>query len=130
MAKTKPAPKGKRMRKIKATKEGRKNVWLPDKDSLKEFIRSRKMKMIHNLSQSGMLLLGADHDVKSVLEDIDNADRLTIFTNPLTNMGHSLAIIRKNTLDCYDIGKISESDINHILPLLDNSGKTIMNNSG
>ena len=58
-----------------------------------------------------MIMLGADHDVKSVLKDIDRADRLAIFTDPNANMGHSLALIFKEKLECYDIGGVNVKDL-------------------
>ena len=56
-------------------------------------------------------MLGADHGVESVLEDIDRAGRLAIFTDPTLNMGHSLALVFESKLKCYDIGKITEKDL-------------------
>lgn|SRR3990167_8235889 len=99
------------MKKIKVKPEGRDSVYIPDKKSLKGFIKNRKLKMIHNFIPSGMMILGADHEVKSVMEDIDRAERLVIFTDETANMGHSLALIWKNKLECYDIGKISEKEL-------------------
>ena len=95
---------------IKVRKEGRPNIYVPERESLKEFIKSKKLKQIHNFIPTSSMMLGADHDVKSVLEDIDMADRVAIFTNS-QNMGHSLALIYKNKLECYDIGKINEKDL-------------------
>lgn len=99
------------MNKVKVKPEGRKNIWIPEKNSLKSFIRARKLKKIHNFIPSGMMMLGADHDVKSVLQDIDRADRLAIFTDETANMGHSLSLIFKEKLECYDIGAIEEKDL-------------------
>ena len=98
--------------KLKVRPEGRKDIYIPtDKENLKQFIKSRQLKAIHNFIPSGMMILGADHDVKSVLADIDRADRLAVFTDPTANMGHSLALIWKEKLECYDIGKITEEDL-------------------
>ena len=97
--------------KIKAKPEGREKIYIPDKESLKAFIRQKKLETIHNFIPSGMMMIGADHSVKSVLKDIDRADRLAIFTDPTANMGHSLALIHKEKLECYDIGKLTEDDI-------------------
>jgi len=98
------------MNKIKVKKEGRPNIYIPEKESLKDYIKSKKIKKIHNFIPSGMMILGADHDVKSVLFDIDRAERLAIFTDD-SNMGHSLSLIYNNRLECYDIGKISEENL-------------------
>ena len=100
----------KKQNKVKVKPEGRENIYLPEKISLKEFMKSRKLKQIHNFTPSGMMILGADHDIKSVLEDIDRADRLSIFTDQ-SNMGHSLALIYKEKLECYDIGKITKENL-------------------
>lgn len=99
------------MSKIKCKKEGRENIYIPEKESLKDFIKSRKLKQIHNFIPISTMTLGADHDVKSVLEDIDKADRLAVLTNENANMGHSLALITKEKLECYDIGEIKKSDL-------------------
>ena len=106
------------MNKLKVKKEGRENMYIPEKDSLKKFIEGRKLKQIHNFIPSGALILGADHNIESVMKDIDQANRLAIFTDPNANMGHSLALIfgdhKKGDvekLECYDIGKIIEKDL-------------------
>ena len=48
--------------KIKAQKEGRPNIYIPEKKSLKAFIISKKFDMIHNFIPSGSMILGADHE--------------------------------------------------------------------
>ena len=96
---------------IKVKPEGRKDIWLPEKASLKKFIKAKKVTHIHNFIPTGALMLGADHELKSVLEDIDRAGRIAIFTDPTLNMGHSLALVFESKLECYDIGKITEKDL-------------------
>lgn len=96
---------------LKVTKEGRENIFIPEKESLKDFIKSRNLSEIHNFVPSGMMMIGADHDIESVFEDIDRADRLAVFTDHNANMGHSLALIYKEKLECYDIGKITINDL-------------------
>lgn len=96
--------------KINVIAEGRKNIWIPEKQSLKKYIKAKKIKYIHNMT-TGNIMLGADHDIESVLKDIDSCDRLAIFTDD-SNMGHSLALIENNILELYDIGKITLKDLN------------------
>lgn len=103
---------------LKVKPEGRKDIFIPEKESLKKFIKFRKLTQIHNFVPITNILIGADHSVKSVLEDIDRATRLGIFTNPNENVGHSLALIFGNydkgdveNLECYDIGKITLEDL-------------------
>lgn len=94
--------------KIKATPEGRPNIWIPEKESLKEYIKAQNWEGIHHFyGDNPMVLIGADHDVESVLEDIDNAERVAIFTDD-SNVGHSLAVILNNRLNMFDIGKLTE----------------------
>lgn len=97
--------------KIKCKPEGRKNIYVPEKESLKLFIKSRKLKQIHNFAPMETMILGADHPVKSVLKDINKADKLAIFTDQEQNMGHSLALIKDEKLECYEIGIIKKSDL-------------------
>lgn len=106
--------------KIKAKPEGRKDVWIPEKDSLREFILSKKLEAIHNFIPTGGMIIGADHEVESVLKDIDDEERLAIFTSKSHNMAHSLAIIKTTDsngkviperLEMYDIGEITLDDI-------------------
>lgn len=94
--------------------EGRPDMWIPEKESLIVFVKSRNLEQIHNFIPSGMMMIGADHSVESVLEDIERSSRAAVFTNPSHNMGHSLALIFGNAdngdnekLECYDIGRIT-----------------------
>jgi hypothetical protein len=98
--------------KIKCIPEGRKDIYVPDKESLKQWIKSKDFKQIHNFKTGGMMI-GADHDVDSVLEDIDNSERLALVIGKQAgqNFGHSLAIVQNNRLELYDIGKITEDDL-------------------
>ena len=96
------------MYKIKVKPEGRKDIWIPEKESLKEYIKAKRFYRIHNIIPMEKVMLGADHDVNSVFKDIDRADRLAIFTDKKMNCGHSLALISNNKLEIYDIGQIKE----------------------
>lgn len=97
--------------KIKVIPEGRKDIWVPEKNSLKKYILSKKFDYIHNIIPIELYNIGADHDVSSVIEDIDKSERLAIFTDKSMNIGHSLALINNNKLECYDIGVITEDNL-------------------
>jgi hypothetical protein len=106
--------------KIAVTPEGREGVWLADKESVKDFIREKGWSHLHNYKPTGNLMIGADHEVADVLEDIDRAERLAILTGASArgNMGHALALIIQNRLECFDIGKITPEDLEvSLLPL-------------
>lgn len=97
--------------KIKVRPEGRENIWLPERESLVAYIKVKRLKKIHNFILSGMMMIGADHDVESVIDDIARADRLAVFTDPHANMGYSLAVITKEKLECFDIGPLTENEL-------------------
>jgi len=94
------------MYKIKVKPEGRKDIWIPEKESLKQYIKAKRFTYIHNIIPSGNFMVGADHEVNSVFRDIDKAERLAIFTDTTMNYGHSLALVNYNRLEIYDIGEI------------------------
>jgi hypothetical protein len=98
------------MTKIKVQAEGRPNIWLPDRETLKQFIAEKNFTTVHNYLPAGSMMLGADHDIDSVMADIDAAERLAIFTDS-ANLGHALALVLENKLSCFDIGKITEDDL-------------------
>lgn len=104
--------------KIDVTPEGREGIYIPTKESLIAWIKSKKFKYIHNFIPSGSMVIGADHDVKSVIEDIQDADRLGIITGKQRgiNFGHALSVIRNERLEMYDIGEVTETDLNIIFP--------------
>lgn len=97
--------------KIKVKAEGRKDVWLvADKQSLIDYVKSLNLEVIHNFKPGGMFILGADHSVESVLSDIQDAERIAVFTDKHHNMGHSLAIA-DTRLECYDIGELTPDNL-------------------
>lgn len=106
--------------KIKCKPEGREDVYIvEDRESLKAWIKSKNFKAIHNFVNPGMgMFIGADHNVESVLQDIDNADRIGLCTgvNSAGQMGHELSLIMGNEkvgfkLEVYDVGKITKDDL-------------------
>lgn len=94
--------------KIKAQPEGRDGIYIPDRESLIEWIRAQHFEDIHNLITGG-IMLGADHSPESVIADIQKADRLAITTGKhwRENMRHALALIFGRKLELYDIGEIT-----------------------
>ena len=99
--------------KIEVTPEGRDNIFIPNPDSLISWIEAQDFEHIHNFIPQGELMIGADHDPKGVISDIRNAKRLAITIGPewQNNMRHALAIIRNNELQVYDIGELTEDDL-------------------
>jgi hypothetical protein len=51
------------MKKLKVQEEGRKGIYLADKNSLKEFIEARKLEKIHNFCGGCMMIIRADDSV-------------------------------------------------------------------
>ena len=105
---------------IIVTPEGRDDIWLADRVSLKAWIADQGFECIHNFGTAGSILVGADHDVDGVLVDIDAADRVAILTGEARrgNMNHALALIMPDgykglpeRLEMYDLGAITEADL-------------------
>ena len=102
------------MTKISVTPEGRPDIWLvKDKATLKQFIADKNLEGIHNFIGGGPMIVGADHTVESVLQDIDAGERIAVFTDPVANMGHALAIA-DTKLEMYDIGPVTLADLDII----------------
>jgi hypothetical protein len=103
--------------KLKVKSEGRDGVWLVEKSDLKEWIVAQGFEKIHNFVSSPIAIIGADHDVGSVLEDINRAERLAILTGAVQgwNMGHALSLITGNNMEMYDIGAITKADLEIIV---------------
>ena len=99
--------------KLKVKPEGRENIFLVSKGDITDWLKSKKLKHIHNYIPSSLMVLGADHEIKSVLEDIKTAERIAILIGEAqsNNLGHALAIIRNNKLYMFDIGKITLRDL-------------------
>lgn len=100
------------MTKIKVKPEGRPDIWLvEDKESLKAFIREHlEGKEVHNFINGVGIVVGADHSLESVLDDIDGSERIAVMTDPNANMGHALAIADVK-LEMYDIGPVTKEDL-------------------
>lgn len=104
---------------IKAKPEGRKGIYLPDKESLKAFVAALEQEQIHCFMPGGGMYLGADWSKESVLNEIDKAVRmgLCLEESGSDSMGHMLALIvevedgKRERLQIYDIGKITEADL-------------------
>jgi len=79
----------------------------------KDFIKGLGCEYIHNTKPSGAMMFGADHELQSVLDDIDENERIAILTDKSGSftMGHHLTIIIDNKHSLFDIGNISEEDL-------------------
>ena len=90
--------------KIKATPEGREGVWTVEK-AAEEYI--------HNIIPAGGMMLGADWNKESVIDEINKSERIAIMTGDSlrNNLNHSLWVITENKLYLFDIGKITDADI-------------------
>lgn len=99
--------------KCRVVSEGRPDVWLVEKDDLKAFITSRELEVVHNFKANPLLMLGADHSVAGVMKDIDRADSVALLTGEAKrgNMGHALSMILNNELELFDIGDLTEEDL-------------------
>lgn len=105
--------------KIKVRPEGREGVWLPDKESLKEFIKINCGKYIHCFfspppGSNYAIYVGTDWELNNVLEEIDKSDKVGLITNQYItsqHAGHQLSLIINNRLEIFDIGTIYDDNL-------------------
>ena len=93
---------------IKCLPEGRKGIWLVDKDSLKTWISARDWgedRKIHCFRG----FIGADWDVEEVLANCEKATIIVIRIPAFIN--HHLKMRVDGDWYSYNIGKITETDI-------------------
>ena len=115
---------------IKVTKEEICGIYSPDKISLKEWIRAKKIGFVCSLlsNNKGVLIRGTCYSVETVLQEIDKADSIGILDERRTQSVPALAIVTKiegticeneeeeeighgETIKWYDIGIIIERDL-------------------
>jgi len=98
---------------IKVKPEGRDGVWIADKDSVVDYLLGYESDIIHNFLNNGAICIGADWNKESVIEDVKQADRIAILTGDPQrhNLNHALSVIINNQLKMFDIGEITEDDL-------------------
>lgn len=99
--------------KIKVKPEGRDGMYLPDIDSLVEWIKSKKFKYIHHAYAGGSMIIGADWNPEDAIERIRAGERVAILTKEVagSNMGHAIAVVHKNKLNILDVGPITKDNL-------------------
>lgn len=97
--------------KIKVSAEGRENIYIPDKDSLKDWVVAQNFETIHHAFAGKRMIIGADWNVKDVLDLIDKGERVALLTKEClrNNMNHALAVVHNNELNILDIGDVEDS---------------------
>ena len=106
------------MNKIPVTPEGRPGIWLVEPSAVATWLETYPEDKIHNFI-CGSIMIGADWERASVIEHLGHplTERVALMTGNAQsgNMGHALAVIHDNTLYAFDIGPITEADL-EILP--------------
>jgi len=99
--------------KIKVKPEGRNGLWIPEKESVIDFLNNFNDTHIHNMLPNGGTILGCDFSKEETIKQIKESERLAIATGSalVTNMQHALAVIIDNKLSLFNIGEIEESDL-------------------
>lgn len=91
--------------------EGREGVWVPDREQLVAWLRAREERFpIHCFIGTG-ILIGADWETESVIEEVEAADRVALLTGDAyaQNLSHALAVISKQEkLFMFDVGSVDE----------------------
>ena len=80
-------------------------IFITKKEDIISYVKARKQKYIHCIIPSGGIMLWADWSTESLVEHLDNADRMSILIGNAksNNRGHSLAVITDGTLYIFDI---------------------------
>lgn len=101
------------MDKIKAKPEGRDGIYLVKSQDIVDWLMEYPEEKIHNFIPTVSMMLGADWDKAQVMGHIEGAERIAILTGDArkNNLNHSLAVISDNELKVFDIGEITEEDI-------------------
>jgi len=101
------------MKKIRVKKEGRKNVWLVEKEEIVRWLNENWRGNIHNFLPASFGVVGADWPKKSVIREIKKSERIAILTgdHQKENFRHALSVIVYNELKMFDIGEITEKDL-------------------
>ena len=99
--------------KIKVKPEGRDGVWLIDTVEALKLVNNFPDEMIHNFLPGAFGVIGADWDKESVIEKINNSERVGLLTGDALkqNYRHALSVIEKNKLYMFDVGEITERDL-------------------
>lgn len=98
---------------IKVKPEGREGVWLVEQAEIIRWLENSDMDQIHNYLSAGPMLLGADWDKDTVIEECRKAERIAVLTGDAwrEQRKHALAVIVSNTLKIFDIGEITTDDL-------------------
>jgi len=101
------------MDKIKAKPEGRKGIFLVTAQDMVDWLAGYPDEDIHNFRPGGGVIMGADWSKSDVIDLLESAERIAILTGTELkhNLNHALAVIAGNELYMFNIGTITESDI-------------------
>jgi len=101
------------MKKIKVKKEGRKDIWIVENEEMIRWLKENWKGKIHNFLDSPGMLLGADWSKASVIKEIKGADKIGILTGKAQNQNlrHALSVIKGSELKMFDIGEVTEEDL-------------------
>jgi hypothetical protein len=102
------------MSKIKVKPEGRKGVYTCEREDIIEWLEQSGIDTFHNYNgSSGPLMIGADWEKSEVIKEINKSDRIGILTGSAlsNNLRHGLSVITGNKLEMFDIGEITDYDL-------------------
>ena len=105
------------MKKIPVRPEGREGVWLVENAEIADWLEDYPEPTIHNFL-NGAVIIGADWDTSSVCAEVRKPNaRCAILTGDAQrgNLRHALAVIVDERLKMFDIGPITEAEL-EILP--------------
>lgn len=91
--------------KINVTPEWRPDMYIPNKQSLIEFIRESEQAEIHCMIWVAMMMVWADWHKDSLIKEIEKSERIGIllWNAKKNNLWHALAVITNNELKMFDL---------------------------
>jgi hypothetical protein len=89
--------------KIKVSLEGRNNIFIPEKESLVDFIKKEKATTFHGMEKTSFGFLGCDYNKEQVIQFIDNCDRVALLFIKDNIVDHPLRIIKGKEMKAFDI---------------------------
>jgi len=102
--------------KIIAAPEGRQGIYIVDQQVMAAWLAEYPEESIHNFLPSSRMMMGADWDKQSVIDEVLKADRVAVLTGAAArrNMRHALSVVSGPRLAIFDIGEITDADIDLI----------------
>lgn len=99
--------------KIDVSREGREDIFIPSRESLITWLRNKNFKEVPHMHSGNHVMIGTDWSLNETIEMIGKGDKIGLLVGmrATKNMSHSLSVIYMRELHMFDIGAITEEDL-------------------